>query len=124
MFTTEVAGTVLSLTVGWGKLGGGIFQVAMGSLLFPLFKIIYGGDGYSQSESSIFPDESGPDIDQPSDMSWPTILAMPGLMCLYVSYVSFRHADDTPKGAWFAREPWCVCFAKLRACGWSDNFQS
>jgi NNP family nitrate/nitrite transporter-like MFS transporter len=98
MFTTEVAGTALSLTAGWGNLGGGISQVVMGSLLFPLFKIIYGGDGYSQSESSVFLDESAPDVDKPSDMSWRTILAIPGLMCLYVSYVCFRHADDTPKG--------------------------
>jgi NNP family nitrate/nitrite transporter-like MFS transporter len=98
MFTTEVAGTALSLTAGWGNLGGGISQVVMGSLLFPLFKIIYGGDGYSQSEYDVFSDESVPDIDKPSDMSWRTILAIPGLMCLYVSYVCFRHADDTPKG--------------------------
>jgi hypothetical protein len=40
-------------------LGGGISQVGMGFLiLFPLFKINHGGDGYSQFESSAFPDDS------------------------------------------------------------------
>lgn len=98
MFTTEVAGTALSLTAGWGNLGGGISQVVMGSLLFPLFKIIYGGDGYSQSSSSVFPDESEPDIDTASNLSWRTILAIPGVASLYISYACFRYADDTPKG--------------------------
>jgi NNP family nitrate/nitrite transporter-like MFS transporter len=98
MFTTEVAGTALSLTAGWGNLGGGVSQVVMGSLLFPLFKVIYGGEAYSKSGTSVYPEDSNYSIDVPADKAWRTILAIPGIMCLYVAYVSLKYSEDLPKG--------------------------
>jgi len=38
MFTKEVAGTANAIVGGWGNLGGGVTQLVMGSMLFPLFK--------------------------------------------------------------------------------------
>ena len=101
MFTVEVAGTALSLVAGWGNLGGGVSQLVMGSILFPLFKVIYGGEGYSQSKSVYPSGDDAPtevDYDRASDLAWRTILAIPGLMCLYVAYASVRYTDDCPKG--------------------------
>jgi len=98
MFTTEVAGTALSLTAGWGNLGGGVSQLVMGSLLFPLFNLAYGGDGYKEVQSSVFPENTNGEIDKPSDMAWRTILAIPGVMSLVVAYLCFKYADDSPKG--------------------------
>ena len=101
MFTVEVAGTALSLVAGWGNLGGGVSQVVMGSILFPLFKVIYGGEGYSQSTSGVYPGDN-PDeeveYDRAADLAWRTVLAIPGIMCAYVAYICIRYADDTPKG--------------------------
>ena len=39
MFTKEVVGTANALVGGWGNLGGGVTQLVMGSVLFPLFKL-------------------------------------------------------------------------------------
>ncbi|CAJ1933386.1 unnamed protein product [Cylindrotheca closterium] len=98
MFTTEVAGTALSLTAGWGNLGGGFSHLVMGSLLFPLFNLLYGGDGYKEVQSSVFPNDTNFETNKPSDRAWRTILAIPGILSLVVAYLSFKHADDTPKG--------------------------
>ena len=38
MFTREVAGTANAIVGGWGNLGGGVTQLVMGSVLFPIFK--------------------------------------------------------------------------------------
>ena len=38
MFTKEVAGTANALVGEWGNLGGGVTQLVMGSILFPLYK--------------------------------------------------------------------------------------
>ena len=38
MFTKEIAGTANALVGGWGNLGGGVTQLVMGAVLFPLFK--------------------------------------------------------------------------------------
>ena len=43
-FTREVVGTANALVGGWGNLGGGVTQLVVGSLLFPLFKSIYSYD--------------------------------------------------------------------------------
>ena len=44
MFTRDVVGTANALVGGWGNLGGGVTQIVMGTVLFPLFKTIWGGD--------------------------------------------------------------------------------
>ena len=39
MFTKEVSGTAKAMAGGCGNLGGGVTQLVMGTLLFPLFKM-------------------------------------------------------------------------------------
>ena len=90
MFTVEVAGTANALVAGWGNLGGGVTQIVMGSLLFPLFKIIYGGNDSSQMDADEF--------DRPSDLAWRTVCVVPAIISLAVSYAVIKYADDGPKG--------------------------
>ena len=88
MFTREVAGTANSLAAGWGNLGGGITQILIGSILLPLFKVIYG--------------ETDPS--QPANKSWRTVCVVPGLMCCVVAFCLIRYSDDCPKGNYRKRE--------------------
>ena len=44
MFAKKVVGTANALVAGWGNLGGGVTQLVIGSVLFPLFKLMYDGD--------------------------------------------------------------------------------
>ena len=44
MYTKEVVGVANGLVGGWGNVGGGATQLVMGTLLFPLFTSLYGGD--------------------------------------------------------------------------------
>jgi NNP family nitrate/nitrite transporter-like MFS transporter len=99
MFVPEVAGTANSLAAGWGNLGGGVAQVVMGSLLFPLLKVIYGGEGFGQA-ASVYTDDGQTenDYDRAADLAWRTAMVFPGLMCLYGAYFCVRFADDCPKG--------------------------
>lgn len=90
MFTHEVAGTANALVAGWGNLGGGVTQIVMGSLLFPLFKVIY-DDG----ETS---DGGDDDYDRASDLAWRTACILPAILGLIVSVVTVKTSDDCPKG--------------------------
>jgi NNP family nitrate/nitrite transporter-like MFS transporter len=99
MFVAEVAGTANSLAAGWGNLGGGVAQVVMGSLLFPLLKVIYGGEGFGQAASVYTDDDQADDeYDRAADLAWRTAMVFPGLLCLYGAYFCIRFADDCPKG--------------------------
>ena len=99
MFIPEAAGTALSLVAGWGNLGGGVAQVVIGSLLFPLFKVIYGGEGFGQAKN-IFVDDDEVEVefDYASDRAWRTVMVIPGLMLFAMAYYSFKYTDDCPKG--------------------------
>ena len=99
MFVAEVAGTANSLAAGWGNLGGGVAQVVMGSLLFPLLKVLYGGEGFGQA-GSVFTEDGKieDDYDRAADLAWRTAMVFPGLLCLYGAYFCVRFADDCPKG--------------------------
>ena len=88
MFTREVAGTANSLSAGWGNLGGGVVQILMGSILFPIFKRIYG--------------ETDPD--DPAENSWRTAFVIPGLMCIVLAIFTIKCSDDCPKGNFRKRE--------------------
>lgn len=99
MFTKEIAGTANAFAAGWGNLGGGVAQVIMGSILFPLAKLAYGGKCFGNCEG--FDSNDEPQFDRPSDLAWRTILVFPAILCFIMAYVVIRFGDDTPKGDTF-----------------------
>lgn len=75
MFTKEVAGTANALVGGWGNLGGGVTQIVMGSVLFPLFKT-----GMS------------------AEKAWRTVCIVPACVGMLTGFLIPRISDDAPKG--------------------------
>lgn len=75
MFTKEVVGTANALVGGWGNLGGGVTQLVMGSVLFPLFKL-----GMSP------------------EMAWRTVSLVPAAVGLTIGITILYISDDAPKG--------------------------
>ena len=75
MFTKEVVGTANAVAAGWGNLGGGVTQLVMGSLLFPLFKT-----GMS------------------AEQAWRTVSLVPASITFVVGAVIIYISDDAPKG--------------------------
>jgi len=75
MFTKETAGTANALVGGWGNLGGGVTQLVMGSVLFPLFK-----QGMSP------------------EMAWRTVSIVPACVGFLTGFTIMRISDDCPKG--------------------------
>merc|ERR1712151_548353 len=77
MFTKDVVGTANALVGGWGNLGGGVTQLVVGSLLFPLFKVIYNGD---------------------STAAWRTVCVVPAVVAFGSGIMIYLVSDDSPKG--------------------------
>jgi NNP family nitrate/nitrite transporter-like MFS transporter len=77
MFTKAWVGTANATVGGWGNLGGGVTQLLMGSVLFPLFRDLYGGD---------------------EDKAWRTICIFPATLGIITSYCVIKFTDDHPKG--------------------------
>mmetsp|Transcript_27401 Transcript_27401/g.49835 ORF Transcript_27401/g.49835 Transcript_27401/m.49835 type:complete len:502 (-) Transcript_27401:256-1761(-) len=75
MFTKEVVGTANALVGGWGNLGGGVTQIVMGSVLFPLFKT-----GMS------------------AEQAWRTVCIVPAVVGLATGITILKISDDAPKG--------------------------
>jgi NNP family nitrate/nitrite transporter-like MFS transporter len=75
MFTKEVAGTANALVGGWGNLGGGVTQLVMGSVLFPLFK------QWMSAETA-----------------WRTVSIVPACVGMLTGFTIMRISDDSPKG--------------------------
>lgn len=75
MFTKEIAGTANALVGGWGNLGGGVTQLVMGAVLFPLFK-------------------SGMSAEQ----AWRTVCIVPACVGFVLGFAIMRISDDAPKG--------------------------
>jgi len=88
MFTNEVAGTANALVSGWGNLGGGVTQVVMGSVLFPLFKWMYGGESNPAS----------------AEKAWRSVSIVPAVLSLLTALLIFRFSDDSPKGNYDKRK--------------------
>ena len=89
MFTREVSGTANALAAGWGNLGGGIAQLFVGTMLFPLFKQVY-----SRSVSE----------ERAATLAWRSCCIIPGLLCTCFSFFVIRYADDSPKGNYHKRK--------------------
>ena len=75
MFTKEVVGTANALVGGWGNLGGGVTQIVMGTVLFPLFKL-----GMS------------------TNMAWRTVCIVPAVVGFTTGFTIIRISEDCPKG--------------------------
>jgi len=77
MFTKEWAGTANATVGGWGNLGGGVTQVLVGTLLFPLLKKAYGGD---------------------SNKAWRTACIFPAFLGLMTAFIVVKYSEDSPRG--------------------------
>jgi MFS transporter, NNP family, nitrate/nitrite transporter len=77
MFTKDVVGTANAVVAGWGNLGGGVTQLVMGSILFPLFKSFFGGD---------------------AEMAWRSVCVVPAVVAFLTSVTILLISDDAPKG--------------------------
>ena len=80
MFTKEVVGTANALVAGWGNLGGGVTQLVMGSVLFPLFKVFFKNSA------------------DPAEMAWRTVCIVPAVVAFSTGVVVYFISDDCPKG--------------------------
>ena len=77
MFSKEVVGTANALCGGWGNLGGGVTQLVMGTMLFPLFKVFFDGD---------------------SEKAWRTVCIVPAVVAFASGIMVYYVSDDAPKG--------------------------
>lgn len=75
MFVKDVAGTANAIAGGWGNLGGGVTQIVMGSLLFPLFK-----------------------RKMSAEEAWRMVCLVPAGGALLVGLGCYFFSDDAPKG--------------------------
>jgi len=75
MFVKEVAGTANAMAGGWGNLGGGVTQLVMGTLLFPLFK-----------------------RKMSAEKAWRTVCLVPAGMAALTGIGVYFLSDDAPKG--------------------------
>ena len=73
MFTKEWVGTANATVGGWGNLGGGVTQVLMGSILFPLFRNIYNDP----------------------EKAWRTICVFPAVIGLITAFCAVKFTDDS-----------------------------
>jgi MFS transporter, NNP family, nitrate/nitrite transporter len=80
MFAREVVGTANAVCAGWGNLGGGVTQLVMGSMLFPLFKVFF-----QNSEN-------------PAEMAWRTVCVIPAIVGFGTGIALYMFTDDAPKG--------------------------
>lgn len=77
MFAKEVVGTANGMVGGWGNLGGGVTLMVTGSVLFPMWKAILGGN---------------------ASLAWRLTCIIPAIVAAAVGVGLFVYADDCPKG--------------------------
>lgn len=77
MFAKNVVGTATGIVAGWGNLGGGVTQLVMGSVLFPLFKWIFDGN---------------------AEKAWRTVCVVPAVVTFFTGIICYYAGDDAPKG--------------------------
>ena len=75
MFTKDVVGTANALVGGWGNLGGGVTQIVMGTVLFPLFKTWMS-----------------------TEQAWRTVCIVPAVVAFSTGALITFISDDCPKG--------------------------
>ena len=76
-FTKEIAGSSNGIAAGWGNLGAGVTNIVMGTILFPLFRMIFDGN---------------------AEKSWRFICVIPAVVTFCSGLWILKYSDDTPKG--------------------------
>merc|ERR1719512_520128 len=84
MFARNVVGTANALVGGWGNLGGGVTQLVVGALLFPLFKSIY--DDGERTTARI------------AELAWRSVNIVPAIVGFLTGIAVYCFSDDAPKG--------------------------
>jgi len=77
MFAKELVGTTNALVGGWGNVGGGVTQIVMGTMLFPLFKHFFDGN---------------------EDKAWRTVCVVPAIVAFATGVLVIRTSEDCPQG--------------------------
>ena len=78
MFSKDIVGVANGLVGGWGNVGGGVTQIVMGTLLFPLFRdVFYDGD---------------------SEKAWRTVCVVPAVVAFITAIVVVKTSEDCPDG--------------------------
>jgi NNP family nitrate/nitrite transporter-like MFS transporter len=77
MFTTEWVGTANATTAGWGNLGGGVAQILVGSVIFPLLTSAFNGD---------------------TEKAWRVACVFPASIGIITAFCVLKYTDDSPKG--------------------------
>ncbi|CAB9527690.1 affinity nitrate transporter 2 [Seminavis robusta] len=77
-FVPAICGTTMAMVAGWGAMGGGIAQIFMGSIVFPICLQLCHDD---------------------ADLAWRVALLVPASIALLIAYLSYQYADDTPLGS-------------------------
>jgi NNP family nitrate/nitrite transporter-like MFS transporter len=78
MFSKDIVGVANGLVGGWGNVGGGVTQIVMGTLLFPLFRdVIYDGD---------------------AEKAWRTVCVVPAIVAALTAVIVVTTSEDCPDG--------------------------
>ena len=78
MFSKDIVGVANGLVGGWGNVGGGVTQIVMGTLLFPLFRdSVYNGD---------------------SEKAWRAVCIVPAIVAFVTAIVVVTTSEDCPDG--------------------------
>lgn len=83
MFTKEIVGTANALVGGWGNVGGGVTQIIMGAVLFPIFR------------DNIFSDLED---DAASNSAWRTVCIVPAIVAFTTGIIVIMTSEDCPEG--------------------------
>lgn len=81
MFDKSIVGVANGLVGGWGNVGGGVTQIVMGTLLFPLFRDV------------VFADS-----DNSAERAWRTVCVIPAAVAAITAIVVVTTSEDCPDG--------------------------
>lgn len=82
MFTKELVGTTNATAAGWGNLGGGVTQILIGTIVFPLLKnFVYNGTDEERRNNA-----------------WRTACVVPAFLGIATGVCVILFSDDAPKG--------------------------
>lgn len=78
MFSKDIVGIANGLVGGWGNVGGGVTQIVMGTLLFPLFRDVF--------------------FDGDAEKAWRTVCVVPAVVAFTTAIIVVNTSEDCPDG--------------------------